>query len=322
MLIDFFNAIAYTGVFVLGLVLLLGFLAKLGPPGKKLRQASTRAPMLDVIFSLISWIPWVFCGLFFGWVGVAGAIIAQLCVIQIWIFGHEAVHPKARRGPRIVRYLDHRVGWLNNRAALWVTVGAFPIFWFVRFAQILLYPFLVRLVNFPRYDHGDWVNLTRHRFRGLVGHDLLWCLYCDWMTGVYCFGAEMLRNVETFWCPIQFDDKIKRENCKQDFPDVEGVWVPPGSTMEDVDAVMHRLYDEGNMSWGGHPSRGRDEATGAEAGGVGVGAAELAEPVPLPLDEPPAPHDQESPPDDDEPRDVESRIDEPDHDQPRKPDDA
>ena len=51
--------------------------------------------------------------------------------------------------------------------------------------------------------------------------DLIWCLYCDWMTGVYAFGGEMLRNVESFWCPIRFYDGKKCENCKIDFPDIE-----------------------------------------------------------------------------------------------------
>ncbi len=294
MLIDFLNAIAYTGAFALALVVFLGLLAKLGGPGEALGRLVTRAPLLDIVFALISWVPWLVCGIVFGWIGLAGAIVAQVCVIQVWIFGHELMHPKAKRGPRIVRYLDHKVGWLNNRTALWVTVGAFPVFWVVRLAEIILYPLFVRLLGFPKYKHGDWVNLSRHRFRGLVGHDLLWCLYCDWMTGVYSFGAEMLRNVESFWCPIQFQSKIKCENCKQDFPDVEKAWVPADGSMADVDALMHRLYDEGNMSWAGHPSRAQDPP---------IGPLGIAAPVPIPLEpakpksipEPETPRESEAP---------------------------
>ena len=41
------------------------------------------------------------------------------------------------------------------------------------------------------------------------------------LTGVYSLGAEMLRNVESFWCPIRFYDGKKCDNCKLDFPDIE-----------------------------------------------------------------------------------------------------
>ena len=37
----------------------------------------------------------------------------------------------------------------------------------------------------------------------VIGHALIWCLYCDWMTGVWSLGTEMLRNVESFWYPIR-----------------------------------------------------------------------------------------------------------------------
>ena len=90
----------------------------------------------------------------------------------------------------------------------------------------------------------------------LVGHDLIWCLYCDWMTGVYSLGAEMLRNVESFWCPIRFYDGKKCENCRIDFPDVDGGWVAADGTMADVTRVMDEQYPEGAVNrWFGHPAR-------------------------------------------------------------------
>jgi thiol-disulfide isomerase/thioredoxin len=97
--------------------------------------------------------------------------------------------------------------------------------------------------------------VSRQKFEGLVGQDLIWCLYCDWMTGVYSLGAEMLRNVESFWCPIRFYDDKKCENCKLDFPDIERGWVAKEGTMEDVEEVLKKMYANSQSSWFGHPER-------------------------------------------------------------------
>src|SRR5207249_402395 len=107
-------------------------------------------------------------------------------------------------GPRIVKFLNGAVGRWRNHGALLVTLVAAPGFWLVRIHEVILYPFLIWFLNFPRYREAEWINVSRQKFDGLVGHDLIWCLYCDWMTGVYSLGAEMLRNVESFWCPIRF----------------------------------------------------------------------------------------------------------------------
>src|SRR5436309_10649183 len=55
-------------------------------------------------------------------------------------------------------------------------------------------------------------------------------------------GAEMLRNVESFWCPIRFASGKKCDNCKLDFPDIEAGWVGPEGTMGDVVATLERMY--------------------------------------------------------------------------------
>ncbi|MGB5709417.1 MAG: hypothetical protein WBM44_00705, partial [Waterburya sp.] len=80
-----------------------------------------------------------------------------------------------------------------------------------------------------------------------------WC--CDWMTGVYSLGAEMLRNVESFWCPIRFYDGKKCENCKLDFPDIEGGWVAANGSMDDVEELLKQKYGEQQRSWFSHPDR-------------------------------------------------------------------
>jgi hypothetical protein len=103
-----------------------------------------------------------------------------------------------------------------------------------RLGQYLVYPPLTWLVRLPKYNTAEWVNVSRHKFEGLVGHDLIWCLYCDWMTGVWSLGTEMLRNVESFWCPIRFRSDKKCENCTLDFPDLDNGWAPADGTMADV----------------------------------------------------------------------------------------
>jgi hypothetical protein len=65
----------------------------------------------------------------------------------------------------------------------------------------------------------------------------------------------MLRNVESFWCPIRFYDGKKCENCRQDFPDLENGWVPPDGTMGDVAALIESKYASVPRTWFGHPAR-------------------------------------------------------------------
>jgi hypothetical protein len=239
------------GVVIVGL--LLQWLARFAPRG--LSDRLIRAPLLDLVVAGFTWIPWIAGITFAGWIGFAGTLLGQFAGLWAWCFIHELAHPEARRGPRIVKFINRTVGRLNNHLALWVTLIALPGFWFIRILQWLAYPPLVWLLGFPRYRHGDWINVSRQKFAGLVGHDLVWCLYCDWMTGVYSLGGEMLRNVESFWCPIRFYDGKKCENCRIDFPDIDGGWVPADATMHDVERVMEQHYGTGRREWFGHPAR-------------------------------------------------------------------
>jgi hypothetical protein len=77
------------------------------------------------------------------------------------------------------------------------------------------------------------------------------------MTGVWSLGTEMLRNVESFWCPIRFSSTAKCDNCKIDFPDIDGGWAPASGTIADAAAVVDRQYPapNGDNSWFGHPAR-------------------------------------------------------------------
>jgi hypothetical protein len=237
------------------LILILTLLPKLGSLGKNLAEMATKAPLLDAILSVMLWVPWVASAFVAGWLGAIAALGAQITVMQLWCWMHELSHQHKSDRACIARFHNQRVGWWRNNLALWATAAVVPVFFCIRFAEILAYPFLIWLLDFPRYKHSDWVNVSRHKFQGLVGSDLIWCLYCDWMTGVYSLGAEMLRNVESFWCPIRFYDGKKCENCKLDFPDLENGWVAADAKMSDVEQTLERWYGDRQHSWFGHRDR-------------------------------------------------------------------
>ncbi|MFM9959348.1 MAG: hypothetical protein ACKVZJ_14920 [Phycisphaerales bacterium] len=271
----------YVGVVAVLLVLaaVLHMLKRLGPGGARLRDIACRAPVLDLtvfVFTVAGPIVGVVWGAWQGdsltrclllmLVGVLGHISA----LWVWIVLHEIRHySRASRSPRIRATLSKLVGPVRNHVAVWWTAWAVPVFALIRIAEYLVYPPLVWLVKFPRYDHGKWVNVSRVKFDGLVGYDLIWCLYCDWMTGVWSLGGEMLRNVESFWCPIRFASPEKCENCRHDFPDVLNGWVKPGGTMAEVTSLLEEKYPASNPAggntWFGHPARLTVE--GREVGG-------------------------------------------------------
>jgi hypothetical protein len=251
-------AIAFVAIFSLEIFLILGLalLSRLGEKNKEISEAFTKAPLLDLIVSMILWVPWLIGGFIAGWLGVLASLVAQFTVMQIWSFLHELAHRQEwEKGSRIYGFMNQRFGWWRNNLALWATTLAVPVFFTIRFAEVFVYPILVWVLEFPNYKHSDWINVSRHKFQGLVGQDLIWCLYCDWMTGVYSLGAEMLRNVESFWCPIRFYDGKKCENCKLDFPDLENGWIAADGSMEEVEQLLKDKYGDRQRSWFGHQER-------------------------------------------------------------------
>jgi hypothetical protein len=254
-LLQFVHAAWITSGTLLLLAAMLSIIPRLGKTGWHFSAALCRAPLLDAIVAAFTWVPWVVGSVLAGWAGFAGAFAGQFATLGIWCIGHELAHREAARGPRIVKFHSKIVGRWRNHAALWVTLIALPIFWGIRFIQMTLSWTLPVLLNFPRYKQSEWINVSRHKFEGLVGHDLVWCLYCDWMTGVYAMGAEMLRNVESFWCPIRFYEGKKCANCAVDFPDVNHGWVAPDRSMAEVVGRMEEMYGDGRREWFGHPAR-------------------------------------------------------------------
>lgn len=251
-----FIAVGAAWLIMLLLALALTVLPSTGRLGRALGDRIARVPFLDFTVAVLTWVPWIIAGFVGGWIAIGGTVLGQIIALYTWIGIHEFAHRRIARGPRLVRFLSRRYGRWRNHLALIVTLICLPVLWVIRLTEIVAYPWLSRLLGFPRYCHDDWVNLSRQKFDGLIGHDLIWCLYCDWMTGVYALGAEMLRNVESFWCPIRFYDGKKCENCRLDFPDLDHGWVPADGSMQDVEALMQRKYPPGQQpAWFGHPVR-------------------------------------------------------------------
>lgn len=234
---------------------LLHLIPKLGNSGRKFSAALCRAPGLDWLITYFTVAP-LFAGpIIYGWAGFLGAIAGQVSCVLIWTVLHELAHPDAVKGPRIVKVINRIVGRWNNHAAIWLTAIVTPMFWVVRMAEVFIYPLIARLVGFPKYNSGEWVTVSRHKFTNLVGHDLIWCLYCDWMTGIWSLGTEMLRNVESFWCPIRFADGKKCENCTVDFPDVANGWIDAAGNMAQVAEKLEQMHTGEVHGWFGHPVR-------------------------------------------------------------------
>lgn len=236
---------------------LLHLFPRLGQAGRWFSEACCRAPVLDMIICYFTILPLVIGPLINGWSGLLVAILSQLATLLIWQTFHEVVHRDAVRGPRIVKVNNKRHGTIRNITAVYITALATPVFWIVRLAQLIVYPPLVLLVNLPAYNAADWVSVSRQKFHGLVGHDLIWCLYCDWMTGVWSLGSEMLRNVESWGCPIRFSCEKKCENCAVDFPDVNKGWVHASGSMAEVVTRLEQMYPDARIPqfWFGHPGR-------------------------------------------------------------------
>ncbi|MDZ4742967.1 MAG: hypothetical protein SGI98_06060 [Verrucomicrobiota bacterium] len=252
----FLNIALGVFVFIYALAWLLVFLGRLGGSvGKWLAGKCVAAPGLDIVVSLLTWVPWGFGVYLAGWGGVLASVIGQIVGLTLWIWTHEWVNRRHTQGSRIVKSLNGIVGRTRNHLALWASTIVLPVFWLIRLGEILVYPMIRVLLGFPKYKDNQWINVSRQKFAGLVGHDLVWCLYCDWMTGVYSFGAEMLRNVESFWCPIRFSDQNKCQNCQLDFPDIKKGWVKADGTLKEVTDTLEEKYSGTNRSWFGHPSR-------------------------------------------------------------------
>jgi hypothetical protein len=253
------HGFVWTVVALTLLAIAIHALALLGALGRAIGDWLTHAPGLDLIVTIFTVLPLFVGPILWGWGGFVGAVLGQYATLIVWTICHELAHPSVRRGPRIYKVNNKMVGMVPNLIGCFITSFAVPTFWIVRVTELTVYPAVRVFVNMPKYNQREWVNVSRQKFTGLIGHDLIWCLYCDWMTGIWSLGSEMLRNIESFWCPIRFSDKAKCDNCTLDFPDVDGGWTPANGTIADAAATVEKYYlaepKPPTNAWLGHPVR-------------------------------------------------------------------
>src|SRR6266702_6299936 len=125
---------ASTLIGIVGFAGLLHLIPRLGAAGTRVGAWLCRAPGLDLVVSLVTWIPPTVLGIVLGWHGVVGAIIGQVLGMLVWMFAHELANRKRDR-PRIVTFLNRTVGRLNNHIALCVTALAVPVFIILRVSE-------------------------------------------------------------------------------------------------------------------------------------------------------------------------------------------
>ncbi len=147
----------------------------------------------------------------------------------------------------INRTIERRLGWWRNRMGLWTTIPSAPFFLFNRLGQFTSYYPLMILLGFPKFRHADYITVSRQKIRNLVGADLVWCLYCDWMTGGWSLTTDMLNVVESFWCPLTFADQGKCEKCAQCFRMEQ--WAPADTNARQISSLV-------GLTSGGRPVNG------------------------------------------------------------------
>ena len=216
----------------------------------------TEAPLLDAFVSLYTWVPWAVGATWDGWRGFFAAIVAQLLFLHFFCLVHRAI--RGKKGRTLTDAQAHVLGPIRNQVCLLLQTPAVLAFVAIRATELVLYPIVAAVGKLPTYKQNEWVNLSRHKYDGLVGYDLLWCWYCDWMTGLWSLGSEMLRNIESFWCPIRFRSDAKNRNASIDFPDVQE-WAPADGSLEDAVRLIEKHYDgKRKNSWWGHPDRSKE----------------------------------------------------------------
>lgn len=203
-----------------------------------------RPPAVDCVVILYTAAPWI-AGGFAGaqihqhWLGgvggVAAVTVAQILALEIFDWVHCRI--AARQGIQdlqINRSIERRFGKLKNRTCLWLTVPSIPFFLYNRLG-FLGYFLFEWMLGFSHFKSSDYITVSRQKIQNLVGADLVWCLYCDWMTGGWTLTSEILNEVESFWCPLKFSDATKCAKCANYFS--IGHWTPPQTTAAEIGKI-------------------------------------------------------------------------------------
>jgi hypothetical protein len=130
------------------------------------RTSATRAPLLDLIVSAFTWLPWAVARRWRVGRGSSARFAGQCVALGMWVVGHELAYREAARGPRIVKFINRTVGRWRNHLALWVTLVALPGFLFIRFIQIACYWTLPLLLGLPEVQAVRMDQLQPPEVRG------------------------------------------------------------------------------------------------------------------------------------------------------------
>src|SRR3989449_4609683 len=103
---------------IAGFAGLLHLIPRLGVAGTRISAWLCRAPGLDLVVSLFTWVPPTVLGILYGWRGVAGAIFGQGLGVLVWMFAHQMAHRQYVKGPRIVTLLHPTLRPVHNHVAL------------------------------------------------------------------------------------------------------------------------------------------------------------------------------------------------------------
>jgi hypothetical protein len=156
------NQLVFLYAYLVGLLIVgagfLHLLSHLGAVGEKTSKWFCSAPGVDLALAYFMLLPLLVGWFVASWQGLEVALLAELSALWLWIILHELAH-RQKSQAKIHRQLSSTVGAWRNHLAVWITALAVPLFWGVRFVELIVYPPLTKLVGLPRYDAKNLIGL-------------------------------------------------------------------------------------------------------------------------------------------------------------------